>query len=214
MQPPHAPEELGRDKREGLEEPGPELEVAHVAPVAARRLVRAVDVRVARREPRAVAARRGLEFDQVAPARLVRAEAEATAATKVAELEKALVKANGATEKAVAAALADAGPSDALETHASLYADDLDAYAARFDCGGVAYKAVRAPRAENLPLSEISGRLAGAGLPKDTPVYVICHSGNRSRRAAQIMRQAGYDAINVMGGTSEWMRKGHKTTQG
>lgn len=33
-------------------------------------------------EPRAVAARRGLEFDQVAPARLVRAEAEATAAAK------------------------------------------------------------------------------------------------------------------------------------
>ncbi|WP_156760192.1 30S ribosomal protein S5 [Microbacterium karelineae] len=32
-------------------------------------------------EPRAVAARRGLEFDQVAPARLVRAEAEAAAAT-------------------------------------------------------------------------------------------------------------------------------------
>jgi small subunit ribosomal protein S5 len=31
-------------------------------------------------EPRAVAARRGLEFDQVAPARLVRAEAEAAAA--------------------------------------------------------------------------------------------------------------------------------------
>ncbi|HWV50417.1 MAG TPA: 30S ribosomal protein S5 [Microbacterium sp.] len=34
-------------------------------------------------EPRAVAARRGLEFDQVAPARLVRAEAEAAAAQKV-----------------------------------------------------------------------------------------------------------------------------------
>ncbi|GAB3603771.1 30S ribosomal protein S5 [Microbacterium aureliae] len=34
-------------------------------------------------EPRAVAARRGLEFDQVAPARLVRAEADATAAAKV-----------------------------------------------------------------------------------------------------------------------------------
>ena len=33
-------------------------------------------------EPRAVAARRGLEFDQVAPARLVRAEAEAVAAQK------------------------------------------------------------------------------------------------------------------------------------
>lgn len=34
-------------------------------------------------EPRHVAARRGLDFDQVAPARLVRAEAEATAAAKV-----------------------------------------------------------------------------------------------------------------------------------
>lgn len=34
-------------------------------------------------EPRAVAARRGLDFDQVAPARLVRAEAEANTAQKV-----------------------------------------------------------------------------------------------------------------------------------
>ncbi|MDY0827953.1 30S ribosomal protein S5 [Microbacterium sp. BG28] len=34
-------------------------------------------------EPRQVAARRGLDFDQVAPARLVRAEAEAAAASKV-----------------------------------------------------------------------------------------------------------------------------------
>ncbi|MEV7693899.1 30S ribosomal protein S5 [Microbacterium sp. NPDC089189] len=34
-------------------------------------------------EPRQVAARRGLDFDQVAPARLVRAEAEAVAASKV-----------------------------------------------------------------------------------------------------------------------------------
>ena len=49
---------------------------------------------------------------------------------------------------AARAALATAGPSDALETHAALYADDLDAYAARFDCGGVAYKAVRAPAAD------------------------------------------------------------------
>jgi catechol 2,3-dioxygenase-like lactoylglutathione lyase family enzyme len=49
---------------------------------------------------------------------------------------------------AARAALAAAGPSDALETHASLYADDLDVYAARFDCGGVSYKVVRAPAAD------------------------------------------------------------------
>ncbi|WP_345801540.1 30S ribosomal protein S5 [Microbacterium sp. AZCO] len=37
-------------------------------------------------EPRAVAARRGLEFDQVAPARLVRAEAEAAEAARAAKV--------------------------------------------------------------------------------------------------------------------------------
>lgn len=36
-------------------------------------------------EPRAVAARRGVEFEQMAPARLVKAEAEAAAAKKVVE---------------------------------------------------------------------------------------------------------------------------------
>jgi small subunit ribosomal protein S5 len=49
-------------------------------------------------EPRAVAARRGLDFDQVAPARLVRAEAEALAAAKDA------AKATAAAEKAAAKA--------------------------------------------------------------------------------------------------------------
>ncbi|KHK95515.1 30S ribosomal protein S5 [Microbacterium mangrovi] len=37
-------------------------------------------------EPRAVAARRGLEFDQVAPARLIRAEAEQAAAAREAKV--------------------------------------------------------------------------------------------------------------------------------
>jgi small subunit ribosomal protein S5 len=49
-------------------------------------------------EPRAVAARRGLDFHQVAPARLVRAEAEALAAAKDA------AKATAAAEKAAAKA--------------------------------------------------------------------------------------------------------------
>ena len=45
-------------------------------------------------EPRAVAARRGLDFDQVAPARLIRAEAEAAeAAREAAKAEKAAEKA-------------------------------------------------------------------------------------------------------------------------
>jgi len=51
------------------------LNIVHATVDALRRL----------EEPRAVASRRGLEFDQVAPARLVRAEAEAQAAKKASE---------------------------------------------------------------------------------------------------------------------------------
>jgi len=69
------------------------------------------------------------------------------------------------------------------------------------------FRAVRATRAENVPLDRIGGALDGLKLPTDAPVYVICHSGNRSRRAAQVMRKAGYDAVNVVGGTSSWLAR-------
>lgn len=50
--------------------------------------------------------------------------------------------------------------------------------------------------AKNIPLQAIDtyqGR-------KTDPVYVICHSGMRSRQAAGMLRKKGYEAINVKGG--------------
>lgn len=39
-------------------------------------------------------------------------------------------------------------------------------------------------------------------------VYVICHSGMRSKRAVKALRKHGVDAINVRGGMSMW--RGHR----
>lgn len=42
---------------------------------------------------------------------------------------------------------------------------------------------------------------------KDSPVYVICHSGVRSKRGAKLLREKGYDAISVKGGMMAWQGK-------
>ena len=54
--------------------------------------------------------------------------------------------------------------------------------------------------AKNVPLTEI-----GAYTPatKET-LYVICHSGVRSKMAAKKLKKKGYDVINVRGGMIAW----------
>ncbi|SEK41455.1 Rhodanese-related sulfurtransferase [Streptococcus equinus] len=42
---------------------------------------------------------------------------------------------------------------------------------------------------------------------KDKSVYLICHSGARSKRAAKILKAKGYDAISVKGGMLAWHGK-------
>ena len=48
-----------------------------------------------------------------------------------------------------------------------------------------------------------------AGLDKEAPLYVICHSGGRSARAADTLAAAGFNAVNVLGGTGGWQAAGH-----
>ena len=43
-----------------------------------------------------------------------------------------------------------------------------------------------------------------AELPRDQRVLCICASGNRSRAAAEYLRQLGYEAMSVSGGTAAW----------
>jgi len=68
------------------------------------------------------------------------------------------------------------------------------------------------PRAQWIPLGELSARLTEV-LPGET-VYVICASGNRSKRGAEILESSGRSAVSVAGGTTAWLREGHPVHAG
>lgn len=58
-----------------------------------------------------------------------------------------------------------------------------------------------------LPLSQL-GRRAGE-IARDRPVLLICNTQNRSRRAHQALKDAGWTNLRyVQGGMSEWARRG------
>ena len=62
------------------------------------------------------------------------------------------------------------------------------------------------PGSINLPLAGISA--ADQYIPAtDTPVYVHCHSGARSARAAVLLRQMGYSNVQNIGGISSYTGK-------
>jgi rhodanese-related sulfurtransferase len=46
-------------------------------------------------------------------------------------------------------------------------------------------------------------------LPTDEPIYVICEVGARSAHAAAFLRQQGFNARNVAGGTRGWLAAGY-----
>ena len=65
------------------------------------------------------------------------------------------------------------------------------------------------PGAKNLPLDELlPTHPIMAALSKDEPVFFVCRSGRRSGIAAVQMASAGFQAVNVEGGTLAWMEKG------
>jgi rhodanese-related sulfurtransferase len=56
--------------------------------------------------------------------------------------------------------------------------------------------------ARRISLYELPQRQAE--LPRGQRVLCICASGNRSRAAADYLRQLGFDARSVSGGTTAW----------
>ncbi len=52
----------------------------------------------------------------------------------------------------------------------------------------------------NIPVQVLDQKVNELEPYKDKKIYVICRSGNRSRLATKILRQNGYNAVNVMGG--------------
>lgn len=58
----------------------------------------------------------------------------------------------------------------------------------------------------HIPMRDLSVR--GGELPVETPIVVICRSGNRSDVVARALRAGGYDAHNLDGGLKAWKREG------
>ena len=60
--------------------------------------------------------------------------------------------------------------------------------------------------AVNIPLQTLAQRLGE--VPKDQPVILYCRSGNRSRQALNLLKQAGYTQLQDLGGIIDWQAQG------
>lgn len=64
------------------------------------------------------------------------------------------------------------------------------------------------PGAALIPLGELEQRVSE--IPRDRPIFAICHSGQRSLAAAGYLLALGYrEVVNVDGGTAAWMERGY-----
>ena len=60
--------------------------------------------------------------------------------------------------------------------------------------------------AANIAVETLENHLSE--VPRDEPVVVYCHSGNRSAQAARILAQAGYTNVYDLGGINTWEAQG------
>ncbi len=74
------------------------------------------------------------------------------------------------------------------------------------------YQAAHIPGTCLIPLKELPRRLGE--LPRDCEIICICQSGRRGRSATQQLRAAGYNAVNLEGGTIRWSRQGLPVQKG
>lgn len=56
------------------------------------------------------------------------------------------------------------------------------------------------PGSRNVPVGKIRAGEAELPADKDTPIYVYCQSGGRSRMAAGALKNAGFTAVTDLGG--------------
>ncbi len=64
----------------------------------------------------------------------------------------------------------------------------------------------RIPGAVNVSLQTI-GQVASVVQDKDTPLYVYCRSGVRSRQAVSALQHMGYTHVKNLGGIAAWTGK-------
>jgi rhodanese-related sulfurtransferase len=74
------------------------------------------------------------------------------------------------------------------------------------------YVEAHVPGAHLFPLSEFSERLVDLPIG---PLLIICKSGGRSMKAAEMLAASGRpEATNVAGGTMAWIASGRDTVSG
>ncbi len=59
------------------------------------------------------------------------------------------------------------------------------------------------PGALNVPLSDLTGRLAELG-SKERPIIIYCQSGMRSAAAAGMLKHQGFSKVSNLGAMSRW----------
>jgi rhodanese-related sulfurtransferase len=95
----------------------------------------------------------------------------------------------------------DISPAEAQTAVSRPYSQFVDVRTAEEYSGG------HAARAINIPLDILQANLDR--LEKNEPVYVICETGGRSQKAAQMLATAGFNnVLNVAGGTAAWRQAG------
>lgn len=73
------------------------------------------------------------------------------------------------------------------------------------------YRSGHAPGARHISVQLIERRLSE--IPKERQIVVMCQSGTRSQRAAEILSRNGYQVLNVSGGIIGWQRAGLKVVK-
>ena len=57
--------------------------------------------------------------------------------------------------------------------------------------------------AVNIPVQDLEQRMVELE-PRERPLVLYCRSGNRSGRAAQMLKSAGYTAVHDLGAIGRW----------
>lgn len=71
------------------------------------------------------------------------------------------------------------------------------------------YDEVHAPNVTLIPLGQLQSRLNEIARYKNQPIAVMCRSGRRSAKAAEILEEAGFSRVsNVSGGIMAWENAG------
>jgi rhodanese-related sulfurtransferase len=70
------------------------------------------------------------------------------------------------------------------------------------------YRSGHAQGAKHISVQVIERRLGE--IPKERQIVLVCQSGMRSQRAADILSRNGYQVLNVSGGMIGWQRAGLK----